>query len=224
MTRKGGGAALPVRRALLAAIVRRRGRAAAPAGVPVTVKFRMGVDDDRSPTSHTGRIAEDEGAAAVALHARTAEQHYAGAADWAAIAALKDARARRSPCSATATSGRPPTRSRMLAATGCDGVVVGRGCLGRPWLFGDLAAAFAGEPVPPPPRLGDVVDRADRPRRAAGRVVRRAPAAAGELRKHTGWYLKGYPVGPDVRLLAGLGRLDRRAPGAARTAAAGPRP
>ncbi len=80
--------------------------------VPVTVKFRKGVDDDHLTFLHTGRTAAAEGAAAVALHARTAWQHYSGQADWAAIAELKQAvrPSRRSPCSATATSGRPATR------------------------------------------------------------------------------------------------------------------
>ena len=91
VTRKGGGAALPWKTGLFRAIVAAAVRAAAPAGVPVTVKMRVGVDADHITYLEAGRIAEGEGAAWVALHARTAAQHYSGQADWSAIARLKEA-------------------------------------------------------------------------------------------------------------------------------------
>jgi nifR3 family TIM-barrel protein len=207
VTRKGGGAAIPARPALLAAIVRAAVRAAAPAAVPVTVKFRLGLDRSLPTALTTGRVAEQEGAAAVALHARTAEQHYAGAADWAAIAALKE-HVRSIPVLGNGDVFEGGDGPRMLAETGCDGVVVGRGCLGRPWLFRDLALAFAGRPVPGPPPLGEVVAVLAE---HAGLLVDWFGEARGcrEVRKHTGWYLKGYPVGPAIRrALASVSSLD----------------
>ena len=183
VTRKGGGAAIPARPALLAAIVRAAVRAAAPAGVPVTVKFRLGIDDSLPTSLTTGRIAEDEGAAAVALHARTAEQHYAGPADWAAIAALKE-HVRSIPVLGNGDVFEGADGPRMMAETGCDGIVVGRGCLGRPWLFRDLSLAFAGEPVPPPPPLGEVAAVLADARPDAHRVVRRGARLPGAAQAH----------------------------------------
>ena len=139
VTRRGGGAAVPAKPRLLRAVVRRGGGAPpSPYGVPVTAKFRMGLWDDLRTDIDTGLICADEGVTWIALHARTVEQHYAGEARWEAIGRAQAGGRLASRCSATATSGRPPTRSTMMRATGCDGVVVGRGCLGRPWLFGDL--------------------------------------------------------------------------------------
>ena len=197
VTRKGGGAAIPARPALLAAIVRAAVRAAAPTQVPVTVKFRLGIDDSLPTSLTTGRIAEDEGAAAVALHARTAEQHYAGPSDWTAIAALKE-HVRSIPVLGNGDVFEGADGPRMMAETGCDGIVVGRGCLGRPWLFRDLSLAFAGEPVPPPPVLGDVAAVLDAHARMLMEWFGEAHGCR-ELRKHTSWYLKGYAVGPDTR-------------------------
>ena len=142
VTRKGGGAALPWRRRLFGRIVRAAVEAAAPAGVPVTVKMRKGIDDDHLTYVEAGLIAQEAGVAAVALHARTAAQRYSGTADWAAIATLKQALD--VPVLGNGDIWEADDALRMIAETGCDGVVVGRGCLGRPWLFADLAAAFAG--------------------------------------------------------------------------------
>ena len=237
VTRKGGGSALPVRRALLRAILR---EAVAAAGtVPVTVKFRIGVSDSIRTHLDTGSIAEEEGAAAVALHARTAEQLYSGRADWSAIAELK-AHVTAIPVLGNGDIWEAGDALRMRQATGCDGVVVGRGCLGRPWLFRDLADAFAGQPVQPAPPLGEVLDVA---RAHAGRLVAWAGERNGmrSLRKHLGWYLTGYPVGGVVRrqasqvstlselecLFAGLDRTLGLTPNALRVARGhtqGPRP
>jgi nifR3 family TIM-barrel protein len=195
VTRKGGGAALPVRRALLAAIV--RAAVTAAGSVPVTVKFRIGVSDEIQTYLATGRTAEAEGAAAVALHARTAEQFYSGHADWGAIARLKAA-VTSIPVLGNGDIWEAEDAVRMVGATGCDGVVVGRGCLGRPWLFRDLADAFAGRPVQPPPRLGEVLTIA---RDHAARLVEWSGerSAMRSFRKHLNWYLTGYPVGGVVR-------------------------
>jgi nifR3 family TIM-barrel protein len=145
VTRHGGGAALPVRHRLLRRIVREAVQAAGD--VPVTIKFRMGVDDDVLTYLETGRIAEEEGVSAIALHARTAEQLYSGSARWEAIAALKQ-HVTSIPVLGNGDIWEPSDALAMMRETGCDGVVIGRGCLGRPWLFGALAAAFDAEPLP----------------------------------------------------------------------------
>ncbi|MBA2281785.1 MAG: tRNA-dihydrouridine synthase, partial [Acidimicrobiia bacterium] len=129
VTRRGGGAALLARPRLLADIVGAAVRAAAPDGVPVTVKFRIGVDDRSRCAVRTGLLAEEAGAAAVALHARTAEQRYGPDADWSAIAELKAA-VRTIPVLGNGDIWEAADAIAMQAATGCDGVVVGRGCLG----------------------------------------------------------------------------------------------
>ncbi|MBV9293178.1 MAG: tRNA dihydrouridine synthase DusB, partial [Frankiales bacterium] len=154
VTRLGAGAALPLHRVLFRNIMRAAVRAAGV--VPVTVKMRKGVDDDSLTYVESGRIAADEGVAAVALHARTAEQLYSGSADWSAVARLKEA-VTSVPVLGNGDVWAAPDAVRMMTETGCDGVVVGRGCLGRPWLFRDLADAFAGRPVAAPPPLGEVV-------------------------------------------------------------------
>jgi nifR3 family TIM-barrel protein len=216
VTRKGGGAALPVHRALFRSIV--AAAVGAAGGVPVTVKLRIGVDDHLRTFLDAGRIAAGEGAAAVALHARTAAQHYSGTADWTAIAALRDTLPAAVPVLGNGDIWRAGDALRMVAATGCDGVVVGRGCLGRPWLFRDLALAFAGRPVPAAPRLGEVAGVLARHARLLAEWLTE-PVAVRDVRKHVGWYLHGYPVGGDARrrltatatidaLVAELGRLD----------------
>ncbi|GGM73461.1 tRNA-dihydrouridine synthase [Longimycelium tulufanense] len=210
ITRKGGGAALPYKRRLFGAIVREMVRAAEPAGIPVTVKFRIGIDDDHRTYLDAGRIAEAEGAAAVALHGRTAAQRYSGQADWPAIARLKEA-VTTIPVLGNGDIFAAEDALRMVRETGCDGVVVGRGCLGRPWLFRDLQAAFAGEPVPPGPPLGEVARVL---RRHAELLIAHLGPEKGirDLRKHMAWYLRGFPVGSELRqhfgLVSGLVELD----------------
>lgn len=195
VTRHGGGAALPWKRDLFRSIVR---AAVSNAGqVPVTVKFRKGIDDDHLTYLDTGLIAEEEGAAAVALHARTARQLYSGEADWDAIARLKET-VTSIPVLGNGDIWTAEDAVRMMEATGCDGVVVGRGCLGRPWLFRDLADVFTGRRPQDPPNLGEV-----------GRImVRHAqlleehfghPYGIKLFRKHPSWYLKGFPAGPVLR-------------------------
>ena len=207
VTRKGGGAALPVRRRLLAEIVGAAVRAAD--GVPVTVKFRIGLTDELRTSVQTGRIAEAEGAAAVALHARTAEQRYAGDADWGAIAELKAA-VTTIPVLGNGDIWEADDALRMMAVTGCDGVVVGRGCLGRPWLFADIVAALAGLPAAGPPPFAVVADTMRR--HAALLVDDEGEDALRGFRKHAAWYVQGYAVGADVRyrlgMLATLAELD----------------
>ena len=210
VTRRGGGAAVPLKPNLLRAIVRAAVRAGEPYGIPVTIKFRKGVTDDLLTYLHTGRIAEDEGVVSIALHARTAEQHYAGHADWSAIAELKAA-VTGIPVLGNGDIWEATDAVRMMAETGCDGVVIGRGCLGRPWLFGDLVAVFAGKEAPPPPRLGEVaavlVEH-------AGLLHAHMDGDRGlrDFRKHAAWYLTGYRVGDELRrrfsMVSTLDELD----------------
>jgi len=204
VTRNGGGAALPYKRRLLRDVVRAAVQAAdAESGgrVPVTVKFRLGIDDDHLTFLDTARTAEEEGVAWVALHARTALQHYAPPAHWDRIAELKQA-ITSIPVLGNGDIFCPDDARSMITSTGCDGVVVGRGCLGRPWLFRDLAAAFAGEQVPPPPLLGEVADTI---RRHVSLIVewQGGEERLAHFRKHLAWYLKGYPAGSSVRQQAG---------------------
>ncbi|MDJ0770720.1 MAG: tRNA dihydrouridine synthase DusB [Ilumatobacter sp.] len=210
VTRKGGGAAVPAKPNLLRAIVRAAVTAAAPYGVPVTAKFRMGLWDDLRTDLDTGRICADEGVAWIALHARTVEQHYAGAARWDAIGELKAA-VPEIPVLGNGDIWEATDAVAMMARTGCDGVVVGRGCLGRPWLFGDLITVLAGGVAPPSRSLGEVTAAMARHGRL---LVEHFRGHGGEdyalrdFRKHTSWYLSGYPVGPAVRRrLAQVSRL-----------------
>ncbi len=215
VTRQGAGAALPLHPALFRAIVASAVEAAGP--VPVTIKLRVGIDDHHVTFLEAGRIAEDEGVAAVTLHARTAEQLYSGAADWTRITELK-AEVTSIPVLGNGDLWEAADALAMLAATGCDGVVVGRGCLGRPWLFGDLADVLAGRPVRPPPCLGEIVTMM---RTHVELLVQTFGEVVGvrQFRKHAGWYLTGFPVGPAVRrslgqagLLAEVRPAARRAP------------
>ncbi|MBM3960437.1 MAG: tRNA dihydrouridine synthase DusB [Planctomycetes bacterium] len=189
VTAAGGGAAIPVRPKLLQRIVR---TVVASAGaVPVTIKFRKGIDESLLTYLDAGRIGEGEGARAVALHARTAAQLYSGEADWHAIATLKQ-HVRSIPVLGNGDVFEAWDALRMLRQTGCDGVVVGRGCLGRPWLFGELCAALTGQEPPPPPDLGGVVDAM----REHGRLLATffgEKNGMQQVRKFTGWYLKGFP-------------------------------
>ncbi|MFI6032192.1 tRNA dihydrouridine synthase DusB [Amycolatopsis magusensis] len=208
VTRKGGGAALPFKRKLFADIVRESAKAAGD--VPFTVKFRVGIDDEHLTYLDAGRIAEAEGAAAVSLHARTAAQRYSGQADWTKIAALKEA-VTSIPVLGNGDIFSADDALRMVAETGCDGVVVGRGCLGRPWLFGELEAAFAGRERPTPPNLGQVAAVL---RRHAELLVEHdgAGKAMRDLRKHMAWYLMGFPVGSELRrgfaMVSSMDELD----------------
>jgi nifR3 family TIM-barrel protein len=201
VTRKGGGAALPWKRHLLADILESAVRAAQPYAVPVTMKTRKGIDDDHLTYLDAGRIAQEAGCAAIALHGRTAAQHYSGAADWHAVGEL--VRHVDIPVLGNGDIWEASDAMAMVEQTGCAGVVVGRGCLGRPWLFRDLAAAFAGEPATELPRLGEV---AAVMRRHCELLVGQMGEERGckEFRKHVAWYLKGFRAGGEVRRSLGL--------------------
>jgi nifR3 family TIM-barrel protein len=196
VTRRGGGSALPWKRDLFEAIVttavRRAGR------VPLTIKIRKGINDDHLTYLEAARIAEQAGVAAITLHARTLEQQYSGTADWSAIETLKNT-ITSIPILGNGDVFEGEDGPRMVAETGCDGVVVGRGVLGRPWLFGDLEAAFSGSPARIRPGLREV----------GAAMVRHAELLVDffddeghgcrDFRKHVAWYFKGYPVGGEIR-------------------------
>ena len=197
VTRRGGGAALPFKRRLFGQIIAAAVRATEGTDIPVTVKFRIGIDDAHHTHLDAGLIAESEGAAAVALHARTAAQRYSGTADWEQIAQLKQ-HVRTIPVLGNGDIFEASDALTMMAVTGCDGVVIGRGCLGRPWLFAELSAAFTDSPPLTPPNLGEVAN-----------IIRRhgelLAAHFGEdkgmrdIRKHIAWYLHGFSAGSELR-------------------------
>ena len=198
VTRKGGGAALPWKKDLFRAIVGAVVEEGARGNVPVTVKMRKGIDDEHLTYLDAALAAEQEGVAAVALHGRTASQAYSGTADWAAIRLLKQT-VTTVPVLGNGDIWSAEDALRMVAETGCDGVVVGRGCLGRPWLFADLAAAFAGSDVRVTPRLGEVTDTLRTHAAYLRDFYGEEGRACRDIRKHIAWYLKGFPAGSTVR-------------------------
>ena len=205
VTRKGGGAALPYKQDLFSAIVQAAVKAAGD--IPVTVKMRKGIDADHLTFLDAGKSARDAGVAAIALHARTASEYYSGNADWAAIAELKNS------LGDVQVLGNGDIWSagdaiRMMRETGCNGVVVGRGCLGRPWLFADLQKAFeeyaknpnsnaAIDPVQP--NLGEVSEVFKKHAELLVEFFESEERACRDIRKHVAWYFKGYPVGGEFR-------------------------
>jgi nifR3 family TIM-barrel protein len=204
VTRSGGGSAIPVKPRLLARLVRAMVQSAGD--VPVTVKMRKGIDDGLLTFRAAGRAAAGEGASAVGLHARTASQLYSGEADWNAIGELVaelDV-----PVLGNGDIWECWDALRMMRATGCAGVIVGRGCLGRPWLFRELADVFAGREPAPPPRFGEIVevmvDHATRSRDLFGERM-----GMMQFRKWTAWYTKGFSGSARVR--GALMQLERLA-------------
>lgn len=212
VTRKGGGAALPWKQDLFTSIVNAAVKAAGE--IPLTIKMRKGIDADHLTYLDAGKAARDAGVTAVALHGRTAADYYSGEADWNSIAKLREAL----PDMQVLGNGdiwSAGDAIRMMRETGVDGVVVGRGCLGRPWLFGDLQAAFdeyainpnsnaAIEPIQP--NLGEVADAFKRHGELLVEIFESEEHACRDIRKHVAWYFKGYPVGGEFR--ANLARVE----------------
>jgi nifR3 family TIM-barrel protein len=194
VTRSGGGSAIPLKPRWMARLI---GAAVRGAGdLPVTVKVRKGIDDTLLTFREAGRVAEQEGAAAIGLHARTAAQLYSGEADWNAIAELKQAS--KIPVLGNGDVWECWDALRMLRSTGCDGVIVGRGCLGRPWLFAELAAVFDGREPPEPPNFGAVARIVER--HARGLIEFFGPAhGMQQMRKWCAWYTKGFAGSAAVR-------------------------
>ena len=229
VTRKGGGAALPWKQDLFTSIVNAAVKAAGE--IPLTIKMRKGIDADHLTYLDAGKAARDAGVTAVALHGRTAADYYSGEADWNSIAKLREAL----PDMQVLGNGdiwSAGDAIRMMRETGVDGVVVGRGCLGRPWLFGDLQAAFDEYAINPnsnaaitpiQPSLGEVADAFKRHGELLVEIFETEEHACRDIRKHVAWYFKGYPVGGEFRANLArveslaqmdeiLGTLDRDAP------------
>jgi nifR3 family TIM-barrel protein len=229
VTRKGGGAALPWKRDLFESIVKSAVKSAGD--IPLTVKMRKGIDSEHLTFLDSGKVARDAGVTAIALHGRTASDYYSGTADWNAIANLREAL----PDVQVLGNGdiwSAADAIRMMRETGVDGVVVGRGCLGRPWLFGDLQKAFDEYRRDPSsnkaidliqPNLGEVADAFKRHAELLVEYFESEEHACRDIRKHVAWYFKGYPVGGEFRAKLAqveslahmdeiLGELDRQLP------------
>ncbi|MEJ4113480.1 tRNA dihydrouridine synthase DusB [Corynebacterium kroppenstedtii] len=199
VTRRGGGAALPFKRRLFGNIVAAAVRGVEGTNIPITVKMRTGIDDDHLTYLDAGAIAAAEGAQAVALHARTAAQRYSGTADWNHIGELKEHLSDTGvPVLGNGDIFKATDAAHMMNQTGCDGVVVGRGCLGRPWLFAELSAALHGQPLPKQPTFAQVCTIIVRHTRLLAAHSGESTACR-DIRKHMGWYLRGYPAGSELR-------------------------
>ncbi|GAA3840608.1 tRNA dihydrouridine synthase DusB [Brevibacterium ammoniilyticum] len=212
VTRKGGGSALPWKQDLFTSIVTTAVREADRGGIPLTVKMRKGIDADHHTYLDAGETARNAGVAAIALHGRTTADLYSGTADWDAIARLKDHLGDTVPVLGNGDIFSAEDALEMMARTSCDGVVIGRGCQGRPWLFGDLANALNGSAERHRPGLTEVA----RAVRLHGEYLvdyyGEEFYGVRDLRKHIAWYFKGYPVGGDLRsrlaMVSSLEELD----------------
>ena len=205
VTRKGGGAALPYKRRLFESLVSTAVKTAKPYAIPVTVKMRVGIDSEHETYLDAGMIAARAGVAWVALHARTAEQFYEGKSDWQKISNLVE---HLKPTGVTVLGNGDIWSGddgvRMMEETGCAGVVVGRGCLGRPWLFRDLVRAFAGDGARPAPTLFQVREVLRRHAQLLTNYFASEERACRDLRKHMAWYLKGFRVEGEIRPKLGM--------------------
>jgi len=210
VTRKGGGSALPWKRDLFASIVN-SAVSNAQGKVPVTVKMRIGIDQDHITYLDAGRIASQAGVTWVALHGRTAAQYYGGKADWNAIARLVE-HIPNTPVLGNGDIWCAQDAQRMLDQTGARGVVIGRGCLGRPWLFGQIRASFAGEVVPTEPKSGVILNLMRRHAQLLVEMHGDEFRGCQEMRKHMAWYLKGVIAGSETRgalsLISSLAQLE----------------
>ena len=205
VTRKGGGAALPYKRTLFSNIVQATVNAAAPFGVPVTVKMRVGIDHDHPTFLDAASAAADAGVAWVALHARYASQLYEGKADWSQITRLVEHLAPTGvPVLGNGDIWSGADGRQMMEETGCAGVVVGRGCLGRPWLFADLVAALNGDDSRATPTLFEVREIMYRHGQLLIEFFEDENRAMRDLRKHMAWYLKGFAVVRELRSQFGM--------------------
>ena len=201
VTRRGGGAAIPLKPRLLQGIVR---AAVSNAGsIPVTIKFRIGVNEKLLTYLTAGRIGQEEGCAAVGLHARTAAQLYHGQADWDTIANLKQSVS--IPVLGNGDIWEAEDALRMMRQTGCDGVIVGRGCLGRPWLFRVLADVFDGRETSNPPGFGEVLEIMFRHARMMADWFGERLGLVS-FRRHASWYTKGFRMTSELR--AGMMRVE----------------
>jgi len=213
VTRRGGGAALPYKRKLFSAIVESAVTAASKYGIPVTVKMRVGINSDHQTFLESAKSAADLGVAWVALHARTAAQLYEGRSDWNKITELVEHLSTTDvPVLGNGDIWSGQDAISMMEQTGCAGVVVGRGCLGRPWLFADLVSAFNGENNRVNPTLFEVRQIMLRHGQLLVEYFENEDRAMRDIRKHMAWYLKGFSVPREIRASLGMvGSLEEMA-------------
>ena len=205
VTRRGGGAALPYKRRLFSAIVEAAVKTASKYGIPVTVKMRVGIDSDHHTFLESAKSAADLGVTWVALHARTAAQLYEGRADWNKITDLVEHLSNISvPVLGNGDIWSGEDAVKMISQTGCAGVVVGRGCLGRPWLFADLVSSIAGENKRVNPTLFEVRNIMLRHGQLLVEYFENEDRAMRDIRKHMAWYLKGFSVPREIRSSLGM--------------------
>jgi nifR3 family TIM-barrel protein len=207
VTRRGGGAALPFKRRLFSAIVEAAVKSANKYGIPVTVKMRVGIDSDHHTFLESAKSAADLGVTWVALHARTAAQLYEGRSDWNKITDLVEHLSESDvPVLGNGDIWSGEDAVRMISQTGCAGVVVGRGCLGRPWLFADLVSSINGENKRVNPNLFEVRKIMLRHGQLLVEYFENEDRAMRDIRKHMAWYLKGFSVPREIR--SSLGMVD----------------
>ena len=205
VTRRGGGAALPYKRRLFSAIVESAVSAASKYGIPVTVKMRVGIDSDHQTFLESAKSAADLGVTWVALHARTAAQLYEGRSDWNKITELVEHLAPTGvPVLGNGDIWSGKDALAMMEQTGCAGVVVGRGCLGRPWLFADLVSVINGEDKRVNPTLFEVRQIMLRHGQLLVEYFENEDRAMRDIRKHMAWYLKGFSVPREIRANLGM--------------------
>ena len=205
VTRRGGGAALPFKRRLFSAIVEAAVKTASKYGIPVTVKMRVGIDSDHQTFLESAKSAADLGVTWVALHARTAAQLYEGRSDWNKITELVEHLSNTDvPVLGNGDIWSGEDAVRMMSQTGCAGVVVGRGCLGRPWLFADLVSSINGENKRVNPNLFEVRKIMLRHGQLLVEYFENEDRAMRDIRKHMAWYLKGFSVPREIRSSLGM--------------------
>lgn len=208
IVKNGEGSALSLKPDLVARIVEAVAKAS---DKPVTIKFRKGFDDDHINAVEMGKIAENNGAAAVTVHGRTREQYYAGKADWDIIKAVKE-EVKTIPVIGNGDIFEPEDAVNMLKYTGCDAVMIGRGCQGNPFIFKrTLHYIKTGELLPEP----TWEERLDMAERHMDMLTDYKGEVTGirEMRKNLGWYIKGLPHSAEMRVKinATTGRENMRA-------------